>query len=148
MTTADRCIDGPGTKIIDGREVTRDCWSYERTLTCTGAAPLDSYAPLVAWKVYTPGASTCTDSPGDWRVRGPAEQLQLPVSSPDRHDRLELPQQRVLPGRELLQHQLPNDADFARSMSMLEAIPDRRVPRHQPDAGLPGARPAAAATSC
>ncbi len=41
VTTADRCIDGPGTKIIDGREVTRDCWSYERTLTCTGAAPLE-----------------------------------------------------------------------------------------------------------
>ena len=26
VTTADRCIDGPATKVIDGRAVTRDCW--------------------------------------------------------------------------------------------------------------------------
>jgi conjugal transfer mating pair stabilization protein TraN len=53
VTTADRHLRRRArrTKVIDGRPVTRACWSYERTLTCTtctAGAPVDECAPLPA----------------------------------------------------------------------------------------------------
>jgi conjugal transfer mating pair stabilization protein TraN len=121
VTTADRCIDGPGTKIIDGREVTRDCWSYERTLTCTGAAPLDECAPLVA-QGCTPGASTCTRT---HPVTGVCEVRQNSYSCPSAAQTVttasNCPNNVFCLGASCFNTSYTNDADFARSMSMLEA---------------------------
>ncbi len=121
VTTADRCIDGPGTKIIDGREVTRDCWSYERTLTCTGAAPLDECAPLVA-QGCTPGASTCTRT---HPVTGVCEVRQNSYSCPSAAQTVttasNCPSNVFCLGASCFNTSYTNDADFARSMSMLEA---------------------------
>ncbi|HOX60360.1 MAG TPA: conjugal transfer protein TraN, partial [Verrucomicrobiota bacterium] len=58
VTTADTCVDGPATKVIEGRAVSRACWSYEHTLTCTSGTPVDECAPL-AGSGCTPASSTC-----------------------------------------------------------------------------------------
>ena len=58
ITTADTCVDGPATKAIEGRPVTRACWSYERTLTCSSGSPVDECAALAS-SGCTPASSTC-----------------------------------------------------------------------------------------
>ena len=70
VTTADTCVDGPATKVIEGRPVTRACWSYERTLTCTAGAPVDECASLAS-SGCTPATSTCK-----WFCRWKSRTLQ------------------------------------------------------------------------
>jgi hypothetical protein len=98
VTTADTCVDGPATKAIEGRPVTRACWSYERTLTCTSGAPVDECAALAS-SGCTPASSTCKQmNVGERAVRDHPGHLYLPGRRANHHHRLELPGQRLLPG--------------------------------------------------
>ena len=56
-------ITAPGyvpwrTKVVDGVAVTRDCWEYRSTMSCSGGASADQCALLVA-AGCTPQSSTC-----------------------------------------------------------------------------------------
>ncbi|MGR6800295.1 conjugal transfer protein TraN (plasmid) [Sphaerotilus sulfidivorans] len=57
-TTPAVCTDGPATKVVDGVAVTRDCWEYRSTMSCSGGASADQCALLVA-AGCTPQSSTC-----------------------------------------------------------------------------------------
>ncbi|MGM9489641.1 conjugal transfer protein TraN [Ideonella sp. YS5] len=45
VRTASMCLDGPSTRLIDGEEVTRQCWHWQNTFACTALS----------------AGSTCTD---------------------------------------------------------------------------------------
>ncbi len=121
LSTAAVCTDGPATKVIDGVSITRDCWEYTSTMTCTSAAPLDQCAPLAA-AGCTPAASVCRQTN---LATGVCEVLEDSYNCP-------VPAQSVTSASNCpanvfcLQGSCfdighANDGDFARSMSLLEA---------------------------
>jgi conjugal transfer mating pair stabilization protein TraN len=46
LTQADVCVDGPGTRNINGLDVYRDCWRYQAAFTCQSANYVDDCQPL------------------------------------------------------------------------------------------------------
>ena len=121
VSTAAVCTDGPATKVIDGVSIARDCWEYTSTMTCTSAAPVDQCSPLVA-AGCTPTASVCKQTNA---ITGTCEVLEDRYSCP-------VPAQTVTSASNCPSNVFclegscfnissPNDPDFARSMSILEA---------------------------
>jgi conjugal transfer mating pair stabilization protein TraN len=45
-TQADVCVEGPGTRNINGLDVYRDCWRYQAAFTCQSANYVDDCQPL------------------------------------------------------------------------------------------------------
>jgi conjugal transfer mating pair stabilization protein TraN len=127
VVTDDVCVDGPGTKIIDGRPVTRTCWAYERTLSCTSGAPLDECAPLVAAGCSASG-STCKQSNA---ITGMCEVYQdtysCAAAAQPMSTASNCPANVFCLGSSCFDIGAPNDADFGRSMSMLEAAREAGV---------------------
>jgi conjugal transfer mating pair stabilization protein TraN len=127
VQTAAMCTDSPATKVIDGTPVTRDCWQYESTMNCSGTALASPCGPLVA-AGCTPSGSVCRRSNA---VTGTCEVHEDSYSCP-------VPAQTVIsasncPSNVFCLHgncfdiSHANDADFARSMSMLEAAREAGV---------------------
>jgi conjugal transfer mating pair stabilization protein TraN len=127
VTTADRCVDGPATKVIDGRAVTRACWSYERTLSCTSGALTDECAPLVS-QGCTLGSSTCKQTNA---ATGMCEVYQdsytCPAAAQTITTATNCPSNVFCLGDSCFNTSYTNDAEFARSMSMLEAAREAGV---------------------
>ncbi len=127
VTSEAVCTEGPATKLIDGVAVTRDCWRYTSTMSCGAGAAVDQCAPLAA-AGCTPHSSVCQRSNA---VTGACEVFEDRYSCP-------LPAETVttagncpsnvfcLSGNCFDIH-APKDADFARSMSMLEAAREAGV---------------------
>lgn len=126
-TTAERCVDGPGTKIINGRAVTRACWSYERTLTCASGAAVDECAPLVS-RGCTPDNSTCKQANA---ATGLCEIFQdsyiCPVAAQTLTTASNCPANVYCLGVNCFNTSYTNDTDFARSMSLMEAAREAGV---------------------
>ena len=127
VSTAERCIDGPGTKTIDGRAVTRACWSYERTLTCTAGAAIDECAPLVS-RGCTPASSVCKQSNA---ATGSCEIFQdsytCPVAAQTVTTASNCPANVYCLGTNCFNTSYASDTDFARSMSLMEAAREAGV---------------------
>jgi len=119
--SAERCVDGPGTKIIDGRPVTRDCWSYEQTLNCSGTAGQSDCAPLVA-QGCTLGATTCRQTnPSTGVCEIFEDAYTCPTAAQSATSTTACPSSVFCFQGSCFDISRPNDADFGRSMSMLEA---------------------------
>lgn len=54
------CVDGPGSKFINGVEVWRECWNYQITKTCSEEETLDYCQGLAASPFCKPAAESCT----------------------------------------------------------------------------------------
>jgi conjugal transfer mating pair stabilization protein TraN len=121
LSTAAVCTDGPATKVIDGVSVTRDCWEFTRTMRCDGGAQADACAPLVA-AGCTPQGSLCKQSnavSGACEVR--EDSYSCPVPAQDVTTASNCPSNVFCLGGNCFDIAAPNDADFSRSMSLLEA---------------------------
>jgi conjugal transfer mating pair stabilization protein TraN len=121
VTTADTCVDGPATKAIEGRAVTRACWSYERTLTCTSGAPVDECAPLAS-SGCTPTSSTCKQmNVGSGLCEITQDTYTCPVAAQTTTTASNCPANVYCLGANCFNTSYTNDTDFARSMSLMEA---------------------------
>jgi conjugal transfer mating pair stabilization protein TraN len=121
VSTAAACTDGPATKVIDGVAITRDCWEYTSTLSCTSAAPADQCAPLVA-AGCTPGASVCKQTHAATGLCEVYEDsYRCPVPAQTVSSTSNCPSNVFCLDGNCYNIGSPNDPDFARSMSMLEA---------------------------
>lgn len=123
----ERCVDGPSTKIINGRPVTRDCWSYESTATCSGTAGQSDCAPFAA-QGCTLATSTCRRlSP----VTGSCELFEDTYSCPaPGHTTTSVsncPSNVFCLQGNCFDISRSSDSDFGRSMSMLEAAREAGV---------------------
>ena len=127
VATAERCVDGPATKTIDGRTVTRACWSYEHTLTCASGAPADECAPLAA-SGCTPATSLCQQANA---ATGLCEIYQdtytCPVAAQTASTAANCPANVYCLGSNCFNTHYTNDTDFARSMSLMEAAREAGV---------------------
>ncbi|MDP2881597.1 MAG: type-F conjugative transfer system mating-pair stabilization protein TraN [Azonexus sp.] len=121
ITTADTCVDGPATKAIEGRPVTRACWSYERTLTCSSGAPIDECAALVS-SGCTPASSTCKQmNVGSGLCEITQDTYTCPIAAQTSTTASNCPANVYCLGTNCFNTSYTNDADFARSMSLMEA---------------------------
>ncbi len=121
VSTAAVCTDGPATKVIDGVSITRDCWEYTSTMTCTSAAPVDQCAPLAA-AGCTPTASMCKQTniaTGTCEVF--EDSYSCPVPAQTVTSASNCPSNVFCLEGSCFNISSPNDSDFARSMSLLEA---------------------------
>lgn len=127
VATADRCVDGPGSKIIDGRTVTRACWSYERTLSCNSGAETNECAALAS-SGCTPAASTCKQTNAE---TGACEVYQdtytCPAPAQTTTSVSNCPANVFCLGSSCFNTTYTNDSDFARSMSFMEAAREAGV---------------------
>lgn len=127
VATAAVCTDGPATKVVDGAAITRDCWQYDSTMSCSSAAPADQCAPLVA-SGCTPTASTCKQTNA---ISGLCEIVEASYSCPAPAQTAtgasNCPSNVFCLQGSCFDISHTNDADFARSMSMLEAAREAGV---------------------
>lgn len=124
---AERCTEGPATKLIKGRSVTRSCWSYESSLSCSAGAQVDECAPLLA-SGCTPLRSTCTRADaatGLCEVQ--QDTLRCPVPAQTTTTVANCPANVFCLGSNCFDTSYTNDADFARSMTYLEAAREAGV---------------------
>ncbi len=120
-TTPAVCTDGPATKVVDGVAVTRDCWEYRSTMSCSGGASADQCAPLVA-AGCTPQTSTCRQTNAITGVCEVSEDgYSCPVPAETVTTTSNCPTNVFCLSGNCFDIGAPNDPDFARSMSMLEA---------------------------
>lgn len=127
LTTADVCVDGPSTRRIDGADVTRACWRYERTFSCNGGAPINECAPLAA-SGCTPAASACRQMN---TATGVCEVFQdtynCPVPAQTTTSAGNCPSNVFCIGTSCFNTAYTNDADFARAMSYMETAREAGV---------------------
>ncbi len=120
-TSAEVCTHGPATQLIDGAPVTRDCWEYSRSLTCAGWVPADPCAELVA-AGCTPQDSSCLHSdPATGACRMVEERFSCPRPAETVTSASGCPTQTFCLNGNCFDTAAPADADFARSITMLEA---------------------------
>jgi conjugal transfer mating pair stabilization protein TraN len=125
--SADRCTEGPGTRRINGRNVTRACWAYESTVTCSGAS-LANDCGLLARGGCTLSGSACKQTnatTGACEVFEDGYQCPVPPETVSRASNC--PSNVYCLGTNCFDTSSPPDADFGRSMSMLEATREAGV---------------------
>lgn len=121
VSTPAVCADGPATKVIDGVPVSRDCWVYTSTMACSSGAPVDQCAPLVA-AGCTPLSSVCRQANATTGICEVYEDgYSCPVPAEEVTTASNCPSNVFCLSGNCFDINAPNDADFARSMSMLEA---------------------------
>jgi len=121
VTTPEQCVDGPGTKDVGGVDVTRSCWAYEKTMSCTAGVTNDECAPLVA-AGCTPSGSACVKTNP---ITGMCAQYQDTYQCPSTGEAIttasNCPSNVFCMGTSCFNIAYTADADFARSMSYMEA---------------------------
>lgn len=121
VASPDRCVDGPSTKDVGGVDVTRSCWAYEKTMSCTAGASNDECAPLAA-AGCTASASTCVKTDP---VTGACSVYQDTYKCPSGGETItsasNCPTNVFCVGTSCFNISYAADADFARSMAYMEA---------------------------
>jgi conjugal transfer mating pair stabilization protein TraN len=121
ITTPAVCTDGPTTKVVEGVSVSRDCWEFTSTMSCDGGPEADACAPLVAAGCTAQG-SVCrqtNSTTGICEVR--EDSYSCPVPAQDTTTASNCPSNVFCLNGNCFDIGAPKDADFARSMSLLEA---------------------------
>ena len=127
VASPDRCVDGPGTKDIGGVDVSRACWAYERTMSCTAGASSDECAPLAA-AGCTPSASTCVKSdPATGVCSVFQDTYQCPSTGETITAASNCPTDVFCMGTSCFNIGYTTDLDFARSMAYMEAAREAGV---------------------
>lgn len=127
ITGAARCADGPGTKEVDGAQVTRACWRYETSLSCQFGSPTDECAPLAA-SGCTPSGTVCRQMNAATGVCEVTENTYTcPVASASAVTARNCPTDVFCVAGSCFNTTYTSDADFARSMSFLEAAREAAV---------------------
>ena len=127
VTTPPRCVDGPSTKVIDGVPVTRACWEYQSSLSCSGTTTADQCAPLVA-AGCTPLSSSCARTdPATGLCEVFDEQYRCAVPGETTTTATHCPTDVFCMGTNCFNIRAARDADFGRTMSMLEAAREAGV---------------------
>ncbi|MEO8248124.1 MAG: conjugal transfer protein TraN [Burkholderiales bacterium] len=123
-----RCVDGPSTRNVTGVPIARACWNYETPMTCTGSAALPDDCQALATAGCSLQASNCrtTDvatgacSVEDRTYSCPQGPQTVTTAS-------NCPSNVSCVGSTCFSTAYAPDADFARSMSMLEAAREAGV---------------------
>jgi conjugal transfer mating pair stabilization protein TraN len=127
VADAARCVDGPATKLIDGVPVTRACWRYDTALSCRFGAETDECAPLAA-AGCTPTGSVCRQThPATGACDLTENTYACPVAAATTATVRNCPADVFCVAGSCFSTAHPPDADFARTMTFLEAAREAGV---------------------
>lgn len=127
VASPSRCVDGPATKVIDGVSVTRDCWEFQSSMSCGSTGSADQCAPLVA-AGCAPLSSSCAQSnPTTGQCEVFSDQYSCLIPGETTTTATNCPSNVFCMGSSCFNIAYTNDADFGRSMSMLEAAREAGV---------------------
>ena len=127
VAAAARCVDGPATKQIDGVNVTRACWRYETALSCQFGTATDECAPLAA-AGCTPASTVCRQTNPATGVCELAENTYAcPMAPATTVTARNCPADVFCLAGSCFSTAYTGDADFARTMSFLEAAREAGV---------------------
>lgn len=127
ITGAARCAEGPATKEIDGAPVTRDCWRYETALSCQYGMPTDECAPLAAAGCVPVGTTCQQVNPATGACEITENRYTCTVAPGSTATASNCPANVFCIAGSCFNTSYTNDADFARSMSYLEAAREAGV---------------------
>jgi conjugal transfer mating pair stabilization protein TraN len=117
---AEVCVDGPSTRQISGYPVYRDCWRYEATFNCISQAAVDDCQPLRERGCSQTGSS-CIDAGANGVCLLYEQTYQCKVASGATSTVANCGTQRFCMDGNCFATGYPPDADFAKSVAMLEA---------------------------
>ncbi|MBP6779194.1 MAG: type-F conjugative transfer system mating-pair stabilization protein TraN [Ottowia sp.] len=121
ISGAARCVDGPATRQIDGAPVTRACWRYETALSCQYGTPTDECTPLAAAGCTPVGTSCRQSNPATGTCEITENRYTCPLAPGSTVTASNCPANVFCIAGNCFNTAYTNDADFARSMSFLEA---------------------------
>ena len=127
IAAAAHCVDGPATKDIDGDAVWRNCWRYETALSCASTAASNECTGLVA-AGCTPVGTVCRQTDAATGTCQLAENTySCPVAPGTGVSVSNCPANVFCLQGSCFNISAPADADFAQSMSFMEAAREAGV---------------------
>lgn len=127
VTLADRCVEGPSTKNIEGVAITRSCWAYERNVACDGETASNECTPLIE-KGCQPQNSECRQRNV---ATGQCEQYldtySCPLPAETVTSATDCPANVSCLGTHCFNTASATDQDFAKTMTLMEAVREAGV---------------------
>lgn len=115
------CVDGPATKQISGYSVYRDCWRYQAGYNCLSQKTVDDCGPLRERGCSQTG-STCIDTASNGLCQLYEQTYQCKVSGGTTSTVANCGSQQFCMEGNCFSTAYQPDADFAKSVAMLEAV--------------------------
>ena len=115
------CADGPATKQIGGYPVHRECWRYQATFNCISAKTTDDCQPLRDRGCGQIGSS-CIDKASSGLCLLYEQTYQCKVAGGNSSTVADCGSQQFCMEGNCFSTGYPPDADFAKSVAMLEAL--------------------------
>ncbi|WOB11127.1 conjugal transfer protein TraN [Piscinibacter gummiphilus] len=121
IETAPVCVDGPSTKMVDGIAVTRQCWEYASSMSCSGSN-IANQCETLASSGCTQVGTTCTQvSAATGLCQVHRDQYSCPVPAGTNTTLTNCPRNVSCIGDACFDTTKTPDSDFARAISQLEA---------------------------
>lgn len=117
---SDVCVDGPATKQISGYAVYRDCWRYQESFSCISQNTVDDCQPLRDRGCSQIGSS-CIDTGSNGLCQLYEQTYQCKVASGTTSTVANCGSQQFCMEGNCFSTAYQADADFAKSVAMLEA---------------------------
>ena len=114
------CVDGPATKEISGYSVYRDCWRYQASFECLSQKMVDDCGPLRERGCNQIG-STCIDTASNGVCQLYEQAYQCKVAGGKTSTIANCGSQQFCMEGNCFSTAYQPDADFAKSVAMLEA---------------------------
>lgn len=129
---AHTCTQGPGTRVINGMPVYRDCWEYKDDYSCLLPSKTNDCQPLKD-KGCTPLDSTClTQDPNGFGCTMKQISYSCVIRQGETRTEEDCSVRQVCQNGECWDASSPNDTDFAQVVAMQEAM--REAGKYDPDA--------------
>ena len=118
---SEACVDGPATKQISGYAVYRDCWRYQASFNCVSQKTVDDCQPLRDRGCSQTGSS-CIDTGSNGLCLLYEQTYQCKVASGTTSTVANCGSQQFCMEGNCFATGYRADADFAKSVAMLEAL--------------------------
>lgn len=115
------CVDGLSTKIIDGIAVTRECWRYSNTFDCTSLLASTTCNDPALGKCTQAAASACLLADGAGHCLRAKTDFSCKTREAVYGPALNCGPAAFCPGGSCYDTSAPVDADFAQTVTLLEA---------------------------
>lgn len=114
------CVDGPSTRIIGGKSITRPCWQYQNQFNCAAPATSSDCQPLVDRGCFQTD-SRCVSTLSNGQCSAFQQTYSCKVASGRSSTIANCGNQSFCMSGNCFSAGAPPDADFAKTIAMFEA---------------------------
>ena len=119
--TGSVCTDGPSTKTIDGIEVVRTCWQYSNSFDCTSLLASSTCNNPALGQCTQAGPAVCLVSDNTGHCLSSTTDFKCQTRAAAYTPALNCGPSTFCPGGSCYDTSAPPDADFAQTVTLLEA---------------------------